>query len=460
MNKKKTLLITAFHSFISKNILNTDVLKLIQSARDIRIFLIVPDVKEEFFRSVYEKGNVSVVGVPVRSVIKTRKAKIFSVWSHLLIKSNYLKYKRHERLDAQRNIRGYVKFAIETAMEILCVGNPIVRWIFRQSFMMARYPEVSSVFDKLMPDAVFSTDAFDESDSLFAAEARRRGIRLITMVRSWDNCYSKGLLRVIPDRLIVNNETIKAEAEELHQIPADHVYVLGSPQYDIFHNTERTPRETFFSSMGLDPAKKIVLFAPAGSILSDTDVDIVDMLYKAMKEDVFGMPVQFLVRNHPNHPADMTPVAGKEGFVVEDPGKVFNDNPKDTELTFKDNIHLADELYYADVVVWVATTLPLDAVVFDKPLVSINFDGYKQKTYYNSVRKYHDEDHMIKMLKLGGVQIVNAKDELVAAIRRYLTDPLTDAAGRELIRKQQFFKLDGKAGERIGLEVLNFISIQ
>jgi CDP-glycerol glycerophosphotransferase (TagB/SpsB family) len=224
-------------------------------------------------------------------------------------------------------------------------------------------------------------------------------------------------------------------------------------------NTERSRREEFFASMNLDPAKKTILFAPAGTILSDTDLDIVDIFKKALDEKKLISPIQLLIRNHPNHPADFSPVSDRKDMVIENPGKVFNvNNPKETELTLKDNEHLADELFYSDVIVWVATTLPLDAAIFDKPLIAVNFDGYEEKSYYESVRRYHDEDHMKKMLDCNGVKVADSKEDLIEIINMYLMDPSLDKEGRDAIIRQQFYGLDGKAGRRIGEYLLSFLN--
>ena len=37
--------------------------------------------------------------------------------------------------------------------------------------------------------------------------------------------------------------------------------------------------------------------------------------------------------------------------------------------------HLGDTLYHADVVVNVASTITIEACIFDTPVVNINFDG-------------------------------------------------------------------------------------
>jgi hypothetical protein len=455
---QKTLLMTVFHPFITKNILNTDAFKTIKSDRELKIVLAVPDNKSTFFKENYERDNVRVIGVPLEKFSTSRIITYFHRISWLIMNTHYLRYKRRERLDASYHPLAYLKFAGEVLMMNLFSGSTSIRKIFRGFFLSySRHSEVERVFDEVNPDVVFSTDAFDVNDSLFAAEARRRGLKLVTMVRSWDNCYSKGVLRVLPDKLIVNNKTLKQEAIEFHDVPEESTSVLGSPQYDTFVSGTRTPREEFFRSMGLDPNKKLILFAPAGTILSDTDTQLVDIFKKAIDTGGFKKPVQFLIRNHPNHPANLSSISGREDMVVEDPGKVFNKNPKDTELTKNDNEHMADELYYADMVVWVATTLGMDAIVFDKPQIAVDFDGYERKPYNQSVRRYHDEDHMKKMLALGGVSVAYSAEELIELMNHYLEDPSWNREGRERVKDQQFYKLDGQAGKRIGEYILSQI---
>lgn len=460
MTRNKTVFVTVFHSFVTKNVLNTDAFKMLASEENLHIVLLVPEVKRDFFIKTYGTKNVAVESLSSNIQTSTWFIKLFSIWAYLLIDSMYLKYKKHERLEVRKNLLGYLKFFWEIVMTKLMVEGRFPHSVFRHLFLKyAHSQEIKEIFERYNPKVVFSTDVFDERDCLVAAESRRRNLKLIGMVRSWDNCYSKGLLRVIPDKLVVNNPTIKDEATSLHDVPAEDIVILGSPQHDVFINNKRTPRGKFFSSMNLDQDKKLVLFAPAGSILSDTDGEVTEIFKKALEDGKFKQPVQFLIRNHPNHPANLNSIASATGMVVENPGVVFNPkNPKDTELTQDDNEHLADELFYADVVVWVATTLPLDAVVFDKPLVSVDFDGLQDKTYYKSVRKYHDEDHMLKMLKCGGVSIATNPVELIEMINVYLDNPDLHREGRLRMLKQQFYKLDGQAGRRIGEYIISMLA--
>ena len=72
--------------------------------------------------------------------------------------------------------------------------------------------------------------------------ARALGVRSALCVGSWDHLSSKSLIREMPDRIFVWNDTQRREAEELHGIPADQVTVTGAQCYD--HWFGRTPQRT------------------------------------------------------------------------------------------------------------------------------------------------------------------------------------------------------------------------
>lgn len=456
---RKKILITSFHNFVTKNILNTDVLTILKSQPDSGVILAVPNDKLDFFKQTYEDSLVEVVGVDMDALGQNPRVKFFSRLFFSLQDSHYLSYKKQERLDKSRTLVGYLKYYREVCFT-KCLAW--ASWLFpfwRRLFIcLVRPASITRIFDDYRPGVVFSTDVFSEVDVLFAAEARRRRLILIGMVRSWDNCHSKGILRVLPDKMIVNNDTLKRAAVTIHKMDPRHIFVGGLPQFDHFLNEPRTPREQFFNSLGLDPLKKLIVFAPAGMILSDTDWQIGEILDQAISRSKIVQSAQVLIRNHPNHPADFSKLIATKNFVIENPGKTFNQNPKETEITRQDSIHLADTVYYADLVIYVATTLGLDALVYNKPQIIINFDGWEEKDYYHSVRRYHDEDHMAEMITCGGVRVVSSVKEMIQSINDYLNDPTLDQTGRDKMVIQQLYKLDGRSGKRIGEFILESIN--
>lgn len=452
---RKKILITVLQSFITKNILNTEVLTILKSQPDLEVVLAVPKVKLDFFKQIYSDSRLMVVGVDTDSLGQDFRVKFFSRLFFALQESHYLYYKKRERLDKNRTLIGYLKYYKEVCLtkclERLTWLFPVWRWFFLR---LVHPMAINNLFNDYQPDIVFSTDIFSEADVLFAAEARRRGLPLIGMVRSWDNCHSKGILRVLPDEMIVNNDALKEAAVNIHKMDPRRIFVGGLPQFDHFVNEPRTPREQFFGALGLDSSKKLVVFAPAGMILSDTDWQIGEILDQAINNGGISQPVQVLIRNHPHHPADFTKLAATKNFVIENPGQTFNQNPKETEITKQDSVHLADTVYYADVFIYVATTLGLDALVFNKPQIIIDFDGREIKDYYHSVRRYHDEDHMKIMIACGGVRVAWSAEEMIKSINDYLNDPTLDQMGRDKMTIQQLYKLDGQSGRRIGEFIL------
>jgi len=446
----KTLFLSSFHSFISKNILNTDVLRSLRDERDLRIVIFVPANKADFFRRTYAGGNVIVEGVDVARIASSKANILLSRLLFLMIDSHYLWYKRVERRDAHPTAWAWIKYWTYGALVKVLSGSRALdraaRLLYRKFTPKTFFAEE---FEKYRPSLVFSTDVFDPFDAQLLSEAEHHGVKTLGMVRSWDNCWSKGLMPVVPDRLLVNNAILKEEAETLHDVPADRIEVVGLPQFDAFVNGTRTPREAFFRSIGVDPSRRLVVFAPAGTILSDTDWQLCGILAKAMEEGRLPEDMHVFVRNHPHHPADLSRFKENPRFTIQNPGHAFDANGKNTELAPDEQAFLADLMYHAEVVLYVATSLGLDSSVFDKPQVMVSFDGDEKRAYTKSVARYHDEDHMKKLIATGGVRVARGPDELVAAIKAYLEDPSLDHAGRERIVREQLYRIDGKSSERV-----------
>lgn len=447
----RRVVITALHSFISKNILNAGVLPRLLEDSSVEIILLVPSGKATFFRRHFALERVKVEEVDTAVVSNKPLERFFKGFARLLIDSHYHWYKRAEKRDLTGGIKAWAEYWVSNLFVKVLSRLALMRWLFRAcESALLHHRTLEALIVRLKPAVMFVTDVFDPTDAAILRETKRLKIPTVGMVRSWDNCYSKGLLRVIPDHLLVNSAHLRLEAHRYHDVPLGRLEVVGLPQFDRFLNEARLSKQDFFASIGADPSKELVLFAPGGSILSDTDWQIYEQLVKARDDGKFVKPVLFYVRNHPHHPADFTRTRIRPGDIIENPGEILNpENPKETELAPRDNAFLADLLANASILLWVATTLGLDAAVFNRPQVAINFDGDEQKQYTKSVKRYHDEDHMKKLLVTGGVRVVNSASEMVTAVNAYLTDSTLDQEGRTRIIAEQLYRLDGKAAERV-----------
>jgi len=122
----------------------------------------------------------------------------------------------------------------------------------------AMVAEIASV----APDVVVVTPLVDfnsyQVDYVKAAKAL--GIPTVWCVASWDNLSNKGVTPVVPDRILVWNDTQRREAMELQGMPAERVVVTGAQLFDDwFTLRSSTTREEFACHVGL-PARPFLLY--------------------------------------------------------------------------------------------------------------------------------------------------------------------------------------------------------
>ncbi|HZQ64026.1 MAG TPA: hypothetical protein VFA66_02210 [Gaiellaceae bacterium] len=154
------------------------------------------------------------------------------------------------------------------------------------------------------PDVVLVSPLIELASPLleYLKAARQLGVPTGICVASWDNLTSKGLLRFVPERVFVWNDTQRREATELHGIPADRVVATGAARFDEwFDQQPSTPREAFVRSVGLDPSRPYLLYLCSSAFVAPDEVDAVSRWLAALRacadERLRGAGV--LIRPHP-----------------------------------------------------------------------------------------------------------------------------------------------------------------
>lgn len=451
------VVITVFHSLVSRNLLYESVLDKLRES-GVEVVLLVPKLKEDHFQKLLGQKGIKVVAIDTAELVSHPRNIFLQRLAFLLIRSHYLWYKQAERRDARGGVKAWLKYILERIF-VLLFAHPYSRAPFRALFR--RYADLGrlrKIIGELSPALVVSTDAFSLADSLVMRAAQAEGAHALSMVRSWDNCYSKGLLPVVPGSMLTNTGLLKQEAHDIHGVPLERIEVIGLPQMDAFFNPPAFDRAAFMRKIGADPEAKLVVFAPGGSVLTDIDWQTCEMLRDALDGGAIAGKVHVLVRNHPHHPADLSRLVADPRFTVELPGQVMDGNTKNTELLPNDQNHLRETLQAADVVLWVATTLGIDAAALNRPQIMVNFDGYEQRPYLQSVRKYHDEDHMKKLVATGGAHVARSREEMIEWINKYLEKPSLDSEKRQKIIDTQLVYADGRSGDRFARAVISAAS--
>ncbi len=322
------------------------------------------------------------------------------------------------------------------------------------------------LFEKYQPDLLFAPNMFSAEDIRLLLTAKRRGVRTVTTAKSWDVLTTKAFTRVIADKMLVYNEINRNEAITIGDYKPSQVVVTGFPQFDVYTNQEVfTSRKDFCEKMGLDPAKRIILYGIPGDWKSPDTHAILAELNKRIESGAFVKPLQILARLHPKY-RDTSEGMEARNIIFDRPGTYFADSTEfsidagargpTNKWTFRndDIIHLANSLYHADLIINVDSTLTLDAAALNKPSILIGYDGDRKLSYHRSIAFIYERNHYKHVLATGGAIVAYSHDELVIEINKVLIDSTYNRDGLERLRKELLFATDGHAGERMGQAVL------
>jgi CDP-glycerol glycerophosphotransferase (TagB/SpsB family) len=267
---------------------------------------------------------------------------------------------------------------------------------------------------------------------------------------------------------LVFNEFNRQEAIALGDYRPEQVVVTGFPKFDVYTRSEwREEREAFCKRMGLDPARRIVLFAVPGDWKTPFTKDILHALDKKVADNGFVKPIQILARLHPKYPDS----SEKETFkyvVMDRPGTILTQKKEFSidmgisgtyafTFTDADITHLANSLYHSDMVINTESTLTLDASMLDKPVILTGYDGAQQVAYWDSVARIYERDHYRHVTDAGGTPLVKSDAELISTINHFLSDPEYLRKEREELKRDMLFKLDGQSAARTASAVLEML---
>ncbi len=436
---KKTIFIASFHPLISRNILSSGLLDDLNKA-GFKVVILAPRDKKDFFEKSFANENVVVEGVS----FKFGAREVFLKYlSFACLRTETLRIKRKTEMKGSG--------AVSSLFFANRFGVAILRFLENITYKHNIFGEL---FEKHKPEKVFATDIQSEFDVSLIHEAKKRGIKNIAMVRSWDNLTSKGLIRVVPEKLLVWNELIKTEAKKYHYVKDPLISIVGIVHYDSYKDLKQKSREEFIKTISGDVTKKIALVVPIGDRYlkkNTVDRDIVKIL-----TEILPLDFQILVRLPPGD--FVRELENEENHfdrikVLFDRATKNFENIKMTEIGKADDLHLADTLRNVDLVISGPSTMAIDSVIFDKPTILFGFDGYQSRPYFESIRRYYDYDNFVPVIESGGVRLAKSLEEFKDLVKGAIDNPTRDHDLRARLVEMEASVFHGKCLERL-VEVL------
>jgi hypothetical protein len=251
---------------------------------------------------------------------------------------------------------------------------------------------IENVFNDYKPDLVIiGSNSVYNFDILFQLFAIRRKIPVVAFVQSWDNLYSRGPIIIEPDLLLVWSTLMKNQAIKLHDFPPNKISICGPLQF-VHYN-----KKNLENIKNLNSKFNYLLYVTGGST---PEYDIEDFLefYKIIKSSKYHS-LKIIFRPHPqvdrNQYVSLKSLQGVE--FDESPDitrsdenvKLFDEN----EMIRTANLILNAKVIFSS---W-ATTMLLEACIFDKPVVQLrwmNSVKHNQSLEFKKVVFFQNYTHL------------------------------------------------------------------
>ena len=464
----KTICITVKNAkLIQRYFLRSGLLTLLV-AKGARVVLLAPESEADVYRDEFRQSSVSIVTLPTMRL--DGLASFADALSQFMVDDpGFIGYFRY------KNARGIFTLP---RLYARIIGIYLFRFIPGLLFLAERFLKYSgstlraskplkAFFDEYKPDAIFATSLAESNfDASVIIEAKRRGIATAGTARGWSSIGANARYLVDPDLWLVQDKFMKEMAIKTQYVPENRIRVTGFPYFDWFVKKELIEsREYFLGSLGIDPKKRVVLYAGSGEAVAEREVGFARIFDNLVKEGKIPSDVVMLFRPHPYHSTAMEEIShfksGTWKSVVLDNVEIQNMKLPHNAVNDQTALaHLINSFAHCDMVITPGGTIFVEAAAFGKPLVALAFDSDQVVPFWLSFARRYDGTHFEyqELLATGGIKKVASAEELARSINDYLKDPQEDTAGYRVLRERFIKPCDGKSTERMADELLTLVA--
>ena len=263
---------------------------------------------------------------------------------------------------------------------------------------------------------------------LYAAQELK--IPTSTFIFSWDNLASKGRMLGAFDYFLVWSHLMKEELLYFYPtVLTEKVKVVGTPQFEPYVMSKyQTTASAFYAKFELDSSLKIICYSCADVSIGANDPIVIRAIVNAIRNNAIITKVQLIVRTSPAEDDSRF-----RGIREEFPEIHWNvpkwiltrENHAETwsqripsEEDIKD---LRSLLEYIDLNINMCSTMSLDFMLFDKPVINTVF-GNRDNGLYDDQR-FLNFGHFKKVVDSQSVTIAKNEMELIEQINTALAHP-------------------------------------
>jgi len=320
--RPKRILLLAMHSGYIRNYERT-IRLLLEEGHEVHVAVVSP-TKQSVDRVAERMAN-EYLNLTVSRAPKGSRGNVDNLRRALRGLADYMRYQHPRFADAtalrerasskllkRRNVCGLLP-AVGITLYLPTLGrirnaryaDAMSRWSLRLANSLPPPSRPTRWLRGLAPDVFLTTPhvAIWTSDPEFLDAARALGIPSALLIASWDNLTNKGLIKSPADLVVVWNEAQRAEAIELHRVPAHRIAITGAQRFDDwFEISTSSAREDFVGRIGLDAGKPYILYLCSSPFIAPDEVPFVRRLALALRSSEGPLKqAGLLIRPHPQN---------------------------------------------------------------------------------------------------------------------------------------------------------------
>jgi len=314
-------------------------------------------------------------------------------------------------------------------------------------------------------DMLFFTHQRPPYIAPFILAAEELKIKTTAFIFSWDNLASKGRMAGNFDYYLVWSDLMKQELLHFYQsIQSNQVEIVGTPQFEPYV-LERygMSKENFVKRFNLDSELPTVLFSCGDVSTSQNDPLYIEVIASAIQKDKLVKKINLLVRTSPaEEPTRFAALAEKYPFIQWNypDWKQARSNHQESWSqripSVEDVTDLKSVLMFTDLSVNMLSTMSLDNMLFDKPVVNTVFGNATNGLYDD--QRFLNYAHIKKVVESGAVTIAKNETELISAINQCLSAPDHKLKEQKALLELQIGKPLEQTSKRISEALRNWLN--
>lgn len=337
--------------------------------------------------------------------------------------------------------------------------NTLQQISFRNNPIVKRYRE-------LLEKENFSLLFFTHQRPPFIAplvyQAEQLKIKTCSFIFSWDNLASKGRMAANFDYFLVWSTLMQQELQEFYSsVKIENIKVVGTPQFEPYVlERYHSSKEDFYTRFAINPLKKTICFSCGDSSTSRNDELYISSIAMAIQNKTLP-EVNLIVRTSPaEDPIRFSEIVAQFPFIQWNYPQWNLSRTGHQESwsqripSEQDSKDLRSLLEYSDLNINMLSTMSLDFMQFDKPVINTVFGNIANGLYND--QRFLEYAHIINVINSNATRIVKNETELIDAIKMDLEMPELKQKERIALVKLQVGTPLLNTGKRIATTLLQW----